>query len=213
MALNKGGLVASAVSFLMFFLFLKKPAQALAVSIGFGIVLLLLLTFTPLGNNLEKYSESRGAATLTGRTNLWADAWPSIKSHIILGNGYRASRFLSEEVPGAFQEAGNMHNSFLEVLYNNGVAGLIPIVTICVLIVTNLRVAILRPPTLQVRYYAAAALALFTHFFVWALVAVTFGGAPDDRFMTFFAIFLISMFLRGQCDKRYWNKVYGQHIS
>ena len=31
-----------------------------------------------------------------------------------------------------------MHNSFLEVLYNNGLAGLIPILVINVLIVVNL---------------------------------------------------------------------------
>ncbi len=205
---NKGGMVASLVSLMMFFILLKRPAQALAVSFGFGIVLALAIAFTPLGHSLEKYGQEGNAGTLTGRTNLWAEAWPKMKAHLILGNGYRASRFLSEEVPGAFQEAGNMHNSFLEILYNNGLAGLIPILLINVLIVVNLKDVILRPPTLQLRYYAAAALALNVHLFVWGLVAVTFGGAPDDRFMTFFAILLISMFLRGQSDRKYWKTVY-----
>jgi O-antigen ligase len=208
---NKGGMVASFISLMMFFLLLKRPAQALAVSFGFVIILAFCITFTPLGRTLEKYSQEGNAGTLTGRTNLWADAWPSIKAHPIFGNGYRASRFLSEEVPGAFQEAGNMHNSFLEVLYNNGLMGLIPIVVMNVLIVVNLKNVILRPPTMELRYYAAAALALQTHLFVWGLVAITFGGAPDDRFMTFFAILLISMFLRAQVDKKYWNTIYGEH--
>jgi O-antigen ligase len=210
---NKGGMAASFVSVMIFFVLLKRPAQALAVSFGFAIILALAIAFTPLGHSLEKYSQEGNAGTLTGRTNLWADAWPNIKAHIILGNGYRASRFLSEEVPGAFQEAGNMHNSFLEVLYNNGLAGLIPIIVINILIVVNLKGVILRPPSLQMRYYAAAALALQTHLLVWGLVAVTFGGAPDDRFMTFFAILLISMFLRGQSDRKYWKAVYGERVS
>ncbi len=210
---NKGGMVASFISVTMFFILLKRPAQALAVSLGLALVLALCMAFTPLGTSLEKYSQEGQAGTLTGRTNLWADAWPNIKSHPILGNGYRASRFLSEEVPGAFEEAGNMHNSFLEVLYNNGLAGLVPIVVILVLTVVNLKTVILRPPTLDLRYYAAAALALETHLFVWGLVAVTFGGAPDARFMTFLALFVISMFLRGQCDKKYQKTVYGNYSS
>ncbi len=209
---NKGGMVASFVSLVMFFVLLKRPAQALAVSLGFSVLLLLAVAFTPLGKNLEKYSEEGNAGTLTGRTNLWADAWPNIRSHPILGNGYRASRFLSEEVPGAFQDAGNMHNSFLEILYNDGLAGLIPIIIMNVLIVVNLKDVIVRPPSLEMRYYAAAALALFTHLFVWGLVATTFGGAPDLRFMTFFAVLLISVFLRGQSDKQYWKKVYGRRV-
>ena len=210
---NKGGMIASFVSLMMFFFFLKRPALALAASFGFAIVLILAIAFTPLGKVLESYTEQGNAGTLTGRTNLWTAAWPNIREHPILGKGYRASRFLSEEVPGAFQEAGNMHNSFLEVAYNNGLAGLIPIVVMNVLIVVNLSRVILRRPTVQMRYYAAAAFALYIHLLVWGLVAVTFGGAPDNRFMTLFAILVISMFLRGQSDKKYWNTVYGEHIS
>jgi len=207
---TKGGMVASFVSLMMFFLMLKKPAQALAVSSIFTGIFILCVIFTPLGKNLEKYSESGNAGTLTGRTNLWSVTWPEITSHPILGKGYRASRFLSEDVPGTFQEAGNMHNSFMEVLYNNGLAGLIPIAVINLLIVANLRRVILHPPSLQVRYYAAAAFALYTHLFVWGLVATTFGGAPDNRFMTFFAVLVISMFLRARCDQQYRNAIYGK---
>jgi O-antigen ligase len=209
---TKGGMVASFVSLMMFFVLLKRPAQALAVSFGFALIFILCALFTPLGKSLEKYSEGGSATTLTGRTNLWADAWPNIKSHPILGNGYRASRFLSEDVPGAFKDAGNMHNSFLEALYNDGLAGLIPILAIIILTVVNLKTVILRPPTIELRYYAVAALALETHLFVWGLVAVTFGGQPDDRFMTFFALLAISIFLRSRCES-YWKTVYGDRVA
>lgn len=211
---NKGGMVASFVSLMAFFFFLKKPAQAVAMSVGLSIVLALCLAFTPLGHSLQKYSQEGTAAsgTLTGRTNLWADAWPNIKSHIVFGNGYRASRFLSAEVPGAFQEAGNMHNSFLEVLYNNGLVGLALILGMNLIMAVNLKDIIMHATTPHIRCYAAAALALQVHLVVWGLVAVTFGGAPDDRFMTFFAIFLISMLLRAQTDNKYWKRVYGERL-
>lgn len=213
LAATKGGMVASFVSLMMFFSFLKRPAQALVASFVFTIIFGLCFIFTPLGKSLEKYSESGNATTLTGRTNLWGAAWEQIKTHPLFGKGYRSSRFLSEEVPGAFEEAGNMHNSFLEVSYNNGLSGLIPIVIMNVLIVVNLWGPVIRPPTLRLRYYAAAALALYAHLFVWGLVAMTFGGAPDDRFMMFFAVFLISIFLRGQADKKYWDATYGRYRS
>jgi len=210
---TKGGMVASFVSLMMFFLLLKKPAQALAVSFAFTGIFILCVAFTPLGASLEKYTESGSASTLTGRTNLWSAAWPEIYSHPILGKGYRASRFLSAEVPGAFAEAGNMHNSFLEVLYNTGLAGLIPILVMNLLIVKNLSVIVIRPPTMQLRYYAAGAFALYIHLFVWGIVATTIGGAPDNRFMTFFAILLISVFLRAQADKKYRDTVYGKYVA
>lgn len=210
---TKGGIVASFVSLMMFFLLLKRPAQAIAVSLVFSVIFVLCLLFTPLGSTLEKYSESGNATTLTGRTNLWSATLPVVETHPMLGKGYRDSRFLSEEVKGTFAEAGNMHNSFLEVLYNNGLAGFIPIVVMNVLIVVNLRCVLLRPPTLQLRYYAAAAAALYIHLFVWGIISVTFGGAPDNRFMTFFAVLVISMFLRSQSDKKYRNDIYGARSS
>jgi O-antigen ligase len=210
---TKSGIVASFVSLMMFFLLLKRPAQALAVSFVFTGIFILCVAFTPLGSSLEKYAESGNASTLTGRTNLWSATWPVMASHPILGKGYRASRFLSVEVPGTFQEAGNMHNSFLEIVYNTGLAGLVPMIVMNLLIVINLSAVVIRPPSTQLRYYAAGAFALYIHVFVWGIVATTMGGAPDNRFMTFFAILLISVFLRAQSDKTYRNSVYGKCIS
>ncbi len=210
---TKGGIVASFVSLMMFFLLLKRPAQVLAVTLVFTVIFLLCVAFTPLGASLEKYAESGNASTLTGRTGLWTSAWPLIKSHPILGNGYRASRFLSQEVPGAFAEAGNMHNSFLEVLYNNGLAGLIPMLIMNLIIANNLRIAVMRPASTTLLYYAASAFALFVHLFVWGLVAMTVGGAPDNRFMTFFALLLLSIYLRAQSDPKYRRTLYGQPIA
>src|SRR5262249_53364796 len=153
----------------------KRARQALVVCVGFSIIFLAFVAFTPLGDSLQKYESAGAGSTLSGRTNLWSVVWPEIVHHPIVGHGYRSSRFISQEVEGAFAEAGHTHNSFLEVLYNNGVVGLIPILFMIWLIVTNLAFVLKRTPTQQVRYYAALSLALFVQLLVWGMVSPTFG--------------------------------------
>lgn len=193
---SKGGTASSLLSCMMFFILLKRARQALVVCVGFCIVFLLFVAFTPLGDSLESYNRTGAGSTLSGRTNLWSVVWPEIVHHPIFGHGYRSSRFISQEVEGAFAEAGHTHNSFLEVLYNNGVIGLIPVLVMNWLIVTNLASVLKRAPTQRVRYYAALALALYIQLLIWGMVSPTFGGMPDSRFMTFFSVLLISTFLR-----------------
>lgn len=195
---GKGGIIASVISFLMFFMMLKKAGQALIACIALTIVFLLVVAFTPVGDRLQSYSESSNATTLTGRTTLWAAVWPEIKKRPIFGHGYRASRFVSEEVEGAFAEAGHIHNAFLEILYNNGIVGLFPILMMNVLIIANLWHALKGAATVLARYYAATAAALYIHLILWGVTAPTFGSTADSRFMTFFAVLLISFHLRIQ---------------
>jgi O-antigen ligase len=202
---GKGGIAASFVSFMALFVFLKSARQALAACAGLAVVFVLCVAFTPFGHNLQQYGESGNASTLSGRTQLWTDVWPEIMKHPVVGHGYRASRFVSAEVEGAFAEAGHIHNAFLEVLYNNGVVGLIPILIMSFVIVVNLGRVLQRPLTVQERYFAAGALALYLHLLVWGMTAPTFGGTPDNRFMTFFALFLISIRLRAHVDREASN--------
>jgi hypothetical protein len=199
---GKGGIVASFLALVMFFALLKKAAQALVACIGFTVVFLLCVAFTPFGTFIQSYSESGNASSLTGRTELWAAVWPEILHRPIFGHGYRASRFLSTEVEGAFAEAGHVHNSFLEVMYNNGVVGLFPILVMNVIIVYNLGKVIRKPPSMIVRYYAAGAFALYIQLLLWGITAPTFGGTPDMRFMTFFAVLLISVFLKQESARQ-----------
>jgi O-antigen ligase len=204
---SKGGTASSLLSFMMFFILLKRARQALAVCIGFIIVFGLFVAFTPLGDSLENYSRAGAGSTLSGRTNLWGVVWPEIVHHPIFGHGYRASRFVSQEVEGAFAEAGHTHNSFLEVLYNNGLVGAIPILIMNWLIVTNLTFVLKRAPNLQMRYYAALAFALYIQLLVWGMFSPTFGGMPDSRFMTFFSVLIISSFLRSRISEETSNPI------
>jgi O-antigen ligase len=199
---GKGGIVASVLSFIMFFVLLKKAGQALAACLAITIIFLLIVAFTPVGNALQSYSQSSNASTLTGRTDLWVAVWPEIKQRPVFGHGYRASRFVSSEVEGAFAEAGHIHNAFLEILYNNGVVGLVPILAMNFLIVVNLGHVLKRPANLHARYYAATALALYLHLLLWGITAPTFGSTADSRFMTFFAVLLVSVHLRAQSSAK-----------
>jgi exopolysaccharide production protein ExoQ len=193
---GKGGIAATLVALIMFFVMLKRAGQAILVCIGLTTILTLFIAFTPVGDALQKYNQSENGSTLSGRTNLWTAVVPEIKRKPILGHGYRASRFVSSEVEGAFAEAGHIHNAFLEVLYNNGIVGLIPILIMNFLIVINLGKVIKLPIPPDIRYYATAALALYMHLLLWGLTAPTFGGTPDHRFMIFFAVLLVSIRLR-----------------
>jgi len=202
---GKGGIAASFLSFIAFFAFLKSARQALAACAGLAVIFVLCVAFTPFGHDLQRYGESGNAATLSGRTQLWTDVWPEIMKRPVFGHGYRASRFVSAEVEGAFAEAGHIHNSFLETLYNNGVAGLIPILIMSYVIVVNLGSVLRRHLAARERYFAATALALYLHLLVWGMTAPTFGGTPDNRFMTFFALLPISIHLRAHVEREMSN--------
>jgi O-antigen ligase len=195
MAGGKGGIAASVLSLMMFFFLLKRAGQALMACGAITIVFLLLVAFTPVGNTFQSYGES---STLSGRTNLWAAVWPEIEHRPTFGHGYRASRFVSSEVQGTFAEAGHIHNAFLEILYNNGAVGFLPILAMNLIVITNLVHVLKRRMTLRVRYYTAGAFALYIHLLLWGLTAPTFGSSADSRFMTFFAVLLISIHLKSE---------------
>jgi len=205
LAAGKGGIAASFISLLAFFAFLKKPAQALVATLCFATVFTLAIAFTPFGSFMERYAESGNASTLTGRTALWTAVWPEIMKKPIIGHGYRASRFASAEVEGAFAEAGHIHNSYLEVLYNNGIVGLIPVLTMNIIIVVNLARVVRRPGSQEIRCYAAGALALFVHLQTWGLTAPTFGSTADIRFMTFLVLVLLSEVLKSEAARTLSN--------
>jgi O-antigen ligase len=192
---GKGGMVASVVSVLFFFALLKKARHAVAGLIVFAIFLAIFIVATPLGQYVENYNRSGEAASLTGRTGLWDVVWPAIVERPVLGHGYHASRFLSSEVEGAFAEAGHTHNSFLEVLYNNGLIGLLPVLMMNWIIATNLIFAS-RSPTAVSLYFVAATGAVYVQLLIWGLSTVTFGGMPDAKFMTLLFVFAISIVLR-----------------
>ena len=194
---GKGGILGSVISVVAFFVLIRGIRYAVGAILALSFVFALLVSVTPYGEYLDRYGKSGGASTLTGRTELWGVVWPQILSHPILGHGYMASRFLSVEVKGVFTDASQTHNSLLEVLYNNGILGLLLVLAICIIVVRNFILARKHNPDPTVQYIAAAGLATCLNLFVWGMFsAAAYGGSPTSPFMILLALFIVSSFLR-----------------
>jgi hypothetical protein len=196
---GKAGLLASVVGVVVFFLSIKKAGGALVAVTGLCLLLAVFAAFTPLGTYLQHYQQSGQASTLTGRLDLWKVVWPEIMAHPLLGHGYLSSRFLSAEVAGVFAEAGQTHNSLLEPLYNNGIAGLWLVVMMNYALLSNIFVAFKYQRSPDLRLLSAGTLALYFNLLVWGMfTAIPFGGSPNGAFIIFLTLIMISGHIRTQ---------------
>jgi O-antigen ligase len=135
---GKAGIIAGIVSVFAFFVLQKRLAASFGwLLVMIGIVCVVLAT-TPLASHFRIYQEEGSASNISGRTDLWQAAWPEILRRPILGHGYLASRFVSEYIDGGFQNAGHLHNGFIDTLYNTGLIGLAILVMIHFVIVRDL---------------------------------------------------------------------------
>jgi hypothetical protein len=194
---GKAGIASGVLSATLFYLLRKKVGSAVALLSAIACLGIALYMFTPLGSYFDTYAKEGGAATLSGRTDLWAGASPLIQQHLILGHGYMASRFASMQLEGVHWEADHMHNAFLDVLYNNGLIGMGLVLILHGIIVMNL-LNVIRysgaPPELH--NVAAGCLALYVNLLISAFFNSTIGGRPSTLFMLFLALFVVSGSLR-----------------
>ena len=196
MAGGKAGIGAGVLSIAVFYMLQKRRAAAVGSVLGIlGLACVILLT-TPLATHFVNYAEEGYLATLTGRTELWQAAWPEIKARPILGRGYLASRFLSEQVEGAFGQAGHMHNGFLEALYNNGIVGLVILMAMHLGIIKNLLRAMNATSNQSAHALAIGCWAIYVHLLVNGLFNASFGGAARPPFMLFLGLLVVSDTLR-----------------
>jgi O-antigen ligase len=190
---GKTAIIASVASGAIFFTLLGKPR----LSILFLALILLSLFCAfmvklPIVTYLLYYQDSGFIWTLTGRTILWNASINSILDHLLLGHGYVSSKFASILIEDVSWPAGHMHNAFLEVLYNNGIIGLILIVIINLSIVKNI-VIILRSNLFKsVQSMGAGMLTLYLFLLINGMFTASFGGRPHAGFTLFLAIFSIS---------------------
>ncbi len=189
---GKAAIAAAIISGALFFLMQKKVGSAFALVAGVCMIGSLALFVTPIGTYLRSYEASGKFSTLTGRTRLWMASWGAIKESPIAGHGYMASKFVSLQVQGISWEAGHMHNAFLEVLYNNGLLGLIPILLMNVIVLRNL-IQIMREKRTREGYLLAVGLlAIYIDLLIDGSFRVTFGGRPYGFFMLFLALVVLS---------------------
>jgi O-antigen ligase len=214
LAAGKAGIIGSVLSLVLFFLLKKKVGSAL-LSLGavvmFGFVLLSFVT--PLKIYVDSYANEDQVENLTGRTDLWAAAMPIILQKPILGQGYMASKFVALQIQGVRWEASHMHNGFLEVLYNNGLVGLILILGMQVIVVRNIFFVIKQRASGTIHEIAIAFLALYANLLINSFFNASIGGRPSALFMIFLALFALSANLRRLCVQNaqssmehYWDK-------
>jgi O-antigen ligase len=180
----------------MFFLLQRKGRTAVLVV---GSLLLLafgILLIAPTGSYFAHYASTGQAATLTGRVELWKAEWPEIQSHILIGHGYLASRF----VPAPFKEGGwqvgSLHSVYLDVLFNLGLPGLFVLLMMNYWMIRNFRYLRKRASTPALFILTNGLLAIYIDLLVNSPFAVPFGSRPYTFFMVFLAIFAITTRLR-----------------
>jgi O-antigen ligase len=200
LAAGKAGIVGGLLSMVLLFLIKKKIGSAVVVlsgMIGLGVVLFFLST--PLQSYFDTYAESGQVDSLTGRTGLWAAALPAIGQSPILGHGYMASKFVSLQLEGVEWDASHLHNAFLEVLYNNGLIGLLLLLFMHGMVIKNLIFVIRYPGATRGLYEIAVGfLALYANILINSIFNAIIGGRPSDLFLIFLAIFMLSESLRKQ---------------
>jgi O-antigen ligase len=193
---GKAGIISGIASVILFFAVQKRLGAGLGWVLAVSVLGCVVLATTPMASYFWTYQEQNEIVTLTGRTDLWAAAWAHIKQHPILGAGYVAGRFLSLQVEGIFPEAGHLHNGFLEVLYNNGIVGLVPVVAMHVAILRNLAAVLRAAGRGESNVMAIGILALYTNILITGSFNATFGGRAYAPFMLLMGLVIVSQTLR-----------------
>jgi O-antigen ligase len=189
---GKAGIVAGIVSCTLFFLLQRKFAAGFGIVAGISLIGIGILLFTPLSIYMRSYVESGELSTLTGRTELWAVGWSEILQAPILGHGHAAAKVLNATAWPGHPEAQQLHNGFLEVLYNNGLPGLLLLLAMHVAIVGNLARVIRKAATREVHLLAVGSLALYLNILLNGLTNISFGGRATSMFMLFLALVMIA---------------------
>lgn len=104
-------------------------------SLALGIGIPLMNVNSPI---IERLVEVFFGKTLTfsGRKYIWQYAISNLAKHPILGNGFNSTGELLRDkiIPIYEREASHTHNGFLEVFLQNGIVGLVLVVSIIVVV-------------------------------------------------------------------------------
>jgi len=218
MAGGKTGIIGGIVSVALFYVLQGRFAAGFSWLVGTFVLGCIVFAVTPLPTYFNSYSQAGGLSSLTGRTDLWRAVWPDILGHPVAGHGYMASRFLGSHVSGE-EWATHTHNGFIEVIYNNGLVGLIILLAIMRATAKNLRQALWIPrgarirllavgsgPTWinllrhphnrKVRLLAISSGAIWINLLINGLTNATFGGLPSSPCMLLLGLLVVSEALR-----------------
>jgi O-antigen ligase len=190
---GKTAIVAGIFCGLLFFLLQGRLRSAVGLSLAILAVGTSILVFTPLGGHFTWYFSSGQLGGLSGRADLWRTVAPAIWQRPVVGHGYLASRFVALQMEDVPFGAGHMHNGFLEVLYNEGMVGLLLIIIIHFVIVKNLVKAIrTRGTSTDLRPFTVGSVVLYLNLLINGLTNPYFGGRAEAPFMLLLALVAIS---------------------
>jgi O-antigen ligase len=190
---GKAGIISGLLAGALFFLVRKGFGSTLGYVVMTAVLAVLLASFTPLGDYFLQYKSAGTASTLSGRTLLWTAVIPAILKKPVLGHGYVSSTFVAYEVNKVGWAAPQLHNGFLEALYNTGFVGFLFILMIHVVIARNLFRVLRRTPSTDPIYrIGAGCFALYTLLLINGFFNATFGGRVRPPFILLFSLVLVS---------------------
>lgn len=190
---SKTGIVGALFAGFLFFFLRKKIGSGFGYVALTSVFILILAVSTPLGGYFKTYDAGGGADTLSGRTILWSAVMPAIKDRIILGHGYMSSEFLIFQVNQVAWAAPQLHNGFLESLYNGGAIGFLIMLTIAILIPVRLAQVLRRVPVDSGIYrIAAGCISLYAFLIINGLSNSSYGGKPTAIFMLLLSLLMVA---------------------
>jgi O-antigen ligase len=194
---SKTGVLAAIFAGGIFFLIRGRWGSAVTFIAGTAVLVGALILTTPLGDYLHLYQERAGVDSLSGRTLLWNAVLPAIKAKPILGHGYMSSEFIAIQINAVGWSAPQLHNGFLEALYNTGILGLLAMMMILLVIPRNLiRVLRVAPKSDYLYQVAAGCLALYGFLIINGFFNSSFGGKCTSPFMVLLGLVIVSHKLR-----------------
>lgn len=195
---GKTAIAAGILCGLLYFLLQGRLIAAIGLIAGLAASGALIMTFTPLAQHFTWYFSSGQLGTLSGRAHLWRTVVPEIWQRPFIGHGYLASRFVALQVEKVPFGAPHMHNGFLEVLYNDGIVGLLVMSLIQIVITVNLVKAFRRSRSSRaLRLFTVGSIVLFLNLLINGLFNASFGGRAEAPFMLLLALVAISENLAG----------------
>jgi O-antigen ligase len=204
LAFGKAGVIGGFLAAGLFMLLQRKVVRGLGLLLGLGVLAVIIISATPLADYLQSY---QGAATLTGRTEIWKMAISAMKTSPILGRGYLATYFSWENTSGLKSGYVHVHNGFLEVAYNNGIVGEFLLLAVHFMMLRNIFGSIkackalrsLQPGSEQAwtaYVLTVGCLGLYVHTFIQGLLGGHFGGRCMSPYMLWLALVMMTAAIR-----------------
>jgi O-antigen ligase len=194
---GKGAIIAALMAGTTFFILRKNLKSGLVFLVGVVLIGGILVAVTPLQRYVTDYAKSDKASTGTGRVGLWQAIIPAIMEKPLYGHGFVSSKFIAEDVEGVNWPAGHTHNGFLEVLYNNGVIGLLLLLAVLWRTVRNLLWVIRKMRGGEMRTWAMATFAILIFEILNGMLNASFGGRPGSAYLMLLSLLMVSEALAG----------------